>query len=186
MDNYIRVYQDVIDKTFCENIIEKFESLKNQHYSWPEDKPLFTQINFAKKFDFEVEWKEESQILLTLFTEYLEKYREDCKIQKNQWPVTYSLEPIRMKRYLPNDSDEFPPHVDVDTTKNLSRFLVFFLYLPTNKKGDTLFPNAPFVSPCKQGSLLIFPPMWPWLHQGCKPIESSKYIIGSYLHYVNS
>ena len=28
MDNYIRVYQDVIDKTFCENLIKKFERLK--------------------------------------------------------------------------------------------------------------------------------------------------------------
>jgi len=27
--------------------------------------------------------------------------------------------------------------------------------------------------------------MWPWLHAGTKPIDKPKYIIGSYLHYVN-
>ena len=37
---------------------------------------------------------------------------------------------------------------------------------------------------CKQGSLLMFPPMWPWLHAGTKPINESKYIMQSYLHYV--
>ena len=88
-----------------------------------------------------------------------------------------------MKRYLPNDSDEFPPHVDVDASRNMSRFLVFFLYLTTNEKGGTVFPSIPFDSPCKQGSLLMFPPAWPWLHQGIKPITQSKYIVGSYLHY---
>ena len=37
-------------------------------------------------------------------------------------------------------------------------------------------------SPMK-GSLLMFPPLWPWLHQGMKPINQPKYIVGSYLHY---
>jgi hypothetical protein len=29
----------------------------------------------------------------------------------------------------------------------------------------------------------MFPPLWPWLHQGMKPIDKPKYMIGSYLHY---
>jgi len=182
MDNHIRVFNNVLEKETCEKLIEKFESLEDEHQSWPEDKPFFTQINFSKSDN----WTDESHILLNLFTEYLGKYRNSCKIQKNQWPLNYTLEPIRMKRYFPNDKDEFPPHVDVDTSRNLSRFLAFFLYLTTNKQGDTLFTNIPFVSSCKQGSLLIFPPMWPWLHQGMKAVVKPKYIVGSYLHYVNS
>ena len=182
MDNHIRVFNNVLQKETCENLIEKFESLKDEHENFPENKPFFTQINFSKSDN----WTNESHILLNLFTEYLEKYRDSCKIEKKQWPLNYTLEPIRMKLYLPNDSDEFPPHVDVDASKNLSRFLAFFLYLTTNKEGDTLFPNVPYVSPCIQGSLLMFPPAWCWLHQGRKPIGSSKYIVGSYLHYVNS
>ena len=41
-----------------------------------------------------------------------------------------------------------------------------------------------FISPCKRGSALLFPPMWPWAHAGTKPINKPKYIVGSYLHYV--
>ena len=155
MQNYIKIYENVISKTFCENLIEKFESSKTQQLSWPKDKPFFTQINFSQ------------------ITDHIVKYKKDCEIDKNQWPTKYSLEPIRMKRYLPNDSDEFPPHVDVDASRNISRFLVFFLYLTTNEKGGTVFPSMSFDSP------------WPWLHQGMKPIIQSKYIVGSYLHYVN-
>ena len=45
-------------------------------------------------------------------------------------------------------------------------------------------PNLDIEIECKQGSLLMFPPMWPWLHAGQKPTRTSKYIMQSYLHYV--
>ena len=179
MQDYIKIYENVVDSEFCKHLVDKFESSKNQHQSWPEDKPFFTQINFSQS----TEWKTESETLLNVFSDHIVKYKRDFEIHQNQWPKQYVLEPIRMKRYLPNDSDEFPPHVDVDASRSMARFLVFFLYLTTNEKGGTLFPNIPFDSPCKQGSLLMFPPAWPWLHQGMKPIIESKYIVGSYLHY---
>ena len=53
-----------------------------------------------------------------------------------------------------------------------------------NEGGMTTFPLINKGSPCKGGSLLMFPPLWPWLHAGTKPIDKPKYIIGSYLHYV--
>ena len=180
MQNYIKIYRDVVDKTFCETLIEKFESSKTQQQSWPEGKPFFTQINFSQS----IEWKTESETLLNVFTDHIVKYKKHFDIKENQWPKQYSLEPIRMKRYLPNDSDEFQHHVDIDASKNVSRFLVFFLYLTNNEKGGTVFPSiSDIVSPCRQGSLLMFPPAWPWLHQGMKPIIQPKYIVGSYLHY---
>ena len=39
-----------------------------------------------------------------------------------------------MKRYLPNNYDEFRSHVDVTSRTNCTRFLVMFLYLANNKK----------------------------------------------------
>ena len=54
--------------------------------------------------------------------------------------------------------------------------------LNDNEKGETYFPKLDISSPCKKGSILIFPPLWPWLHGGAKPINKSKYIVGSYLH----
>jgi hypothetical protein len=31
---------------------------------------------------------------------------------------------------------------------------------------------------------VLFPPLWPWIHSGAKPVDKPKYIIGTYLHYV--
>ena len=138
-----------------------------------------TQINIQK-----VGWIHDVNLLKAIFTDHVEKYKNDCKIKEQQMPLTCVLEPIRMKRYLPNDYDEFRPHVDVNQKANCTRFLVMFLYLANNKKGKTTFPNLDVEIECKQGSLLIFPPMWPWLHAGQKPTKTSKYIMQSYLHYV--
>ena len=60
-----------------------------------------------------------------------------------------------------------------------------FLYLDNNTAGETdvKLKDDRVVSSCKKGSMLIFPPMWPWLHAGKLPKETPKYIVGSYLHY---
>ena len=51
------------------------------------------------------------------------------------------LEDIRMKKYNPNDHDEFQAHVDVGDNRNCTRFLVFFVYLDDNEKGGITFQN---------------------------------------------
>ena len=99
------------------------------------------------------------------------------------WPNSYAFEEIRLKRYLSNGQDEFRPHVDAVSLASAIRFLVFFVYLDDNEKGETAFPQLGVASPCKKGSLLMFPPLWPWLHAGLKPINTPKYMLGSYLHY---
>ena len=108
---------------------------------------------------------------------------EDCKIDKRQWPSNYGWEGLRIKRYLADGQDEFSSHVDVRDYKDAKRFLTFFIYLDDNEGGRTSFPQIGKHANCKKGDILIFPPMWPWLHAGEKPIEKSKYILHSYLHY---
>jgi hypothetical protein len=60
-----------------------------------------------------------------------------------------------------------------------------FIYLTNNVKGDTtLSPkDDAFTSKCRAGNMLIFPPYWPWIHAGEQPANTTKYILGSYLHY---
>jgi len=89
-----------------------------------------------------------------------------------------------MKRYLPNDKDQFKAHVDVQNYDTARRFLVFFLYCSDNEAGQTIFNELDINIHCSKASLLMFPSLWPYLHSGAKPINTPKYIIGSYLHYI--
>ena len=179
MDNLIRVYDNAIDSEYCFELMDKFENNEQLHQKFDDRGMIFTQINIQK-----VGWIHDVNLLKAVFTDHVEKYKNDCEVEKQQMPLTCVLEPIRMKRYLPNNYDEFRKHVDVTNRQNCTRFLVMFLYLADNNKGKTVFPNLDMKVDCKQGSLLMFPPMWPWLHAGEKPSRTPKYIMQSYLHYV--
>ncbi len=179
MNNYIKKYDKVISEDFCDHLIQQFESHIGHHEPYKDKTMSFTQIQlFSHK-----SWDSSSDLLINVFKKHLQQYKEDFNINEKMWPQKYGFEGFRIKRYMPNDVDEFKEHVDVRDHNTARRFLVFFLYLDDNEKGTTTFSNMNYTSECTKGSLLMFPPLWPWLHAGQKPIKKPKYILGSYLHY---
>jgi len=181
MKKYIRTYDNVLPHALCKTLIDKFEINTDQHIQTDlDDHRHFTEININEHQDWSVIVKS----LYNGLKPYIQKYKEDCDIQPKQWPDKYGFEQIRMKRYLPNDKDEFKNHVDVGDYASARRFMVFFLYLNDNYGGHTSFSEHDMVIQPKAGKLLMFPPTWTYLHAGHKPIETPKYIIGSYLHYL--
>ena len=181
MDNLIRKYNDVLDTETCNSLVDKFKQFENQHESFDDRGMVFTQIRMAKEPEI---WKSEIEKFTQVFTNNFTKYLTDTGVSPQQMPTKYTWEPIRIKRYLPNNHDEFRPHVDVKSKLESSRFLVFFIYLSDNEEGKTTFPQLDIKANCQKGSMLMFPPMWPWLHAGTKPINEPKYIMQTYLHYV--
>ena len=181
MEKYIRVYKNVISDDFCDKIVAKFEKNSSQmEIVDNEQRPSFQQINLHQHD----EWAKFRSSLDIVFKKYLKEYKEDCSITEYHWPEQYGFEQYRMKRYLPNNKDQFKAHVDVQNYDTARRFLVFFLYCDNNEAGQTLLSDLGISVPCTKASLLMFPPLWTYLHTGIKPIAKPKYIIGSYLHYL--
>ena len=180
METYIRTYDNVISPELCDTLIEKFENNPEQYENQRQGEMSFTQIHLMKHD----EWSSDIQIIIKSLQKTVDKYKKDCNIIGNMWPGDVNIEPLRMKRYLPNGTDQFGNHADVNSHESARRFLVFFLYIDDNKKGSTTFPQHDISAECKKGSCLVFPPLWPWLHAGEKPVDKPKYIVGSYLHYV--
>ena len=85
MENFIRVYENVVSDNWCDALIQKFEDFDDQHEVF-DDQRSFTQINFAK----DKLWQYESDYLSKILLEQVERYKEDVKIE-NQWPEKYTL-----------------------------------------------------------------------------------------------
>ena len=179
MDDLIRIYNKALSNEYCDYLIDKFEKNVEQQERIGGYKRSFVHLDMLNKDN----WSEDIQKIMPTFVNSLNIYIEDCKIDKKQWPSNYGWEGLRIKRYLADGQDEFSSHVDVRDYKDAKRFLTFFIYLDDNDGGRTSFPQIGKHANCKKGDILIFPPMWPWLHSGEKPIEKSKYILHSYLHY---
>ncbi len=194
MDNYIRIYDKVLDEDSCEFLIDKFEKFEDrQEKVLIEDGDSaisFKQINI---FNHGESWGAVRNGLLEVYQNYVRVYKEDCNITEVMWPpfLKIGFEAIRIKRYLPNDFDRFDDHVD-STDGCDKRFLNMLIYLnDVEEGGETEFPQLykegtyiPLRVTPKAGTMVIFPPMWPWLHAGRKPVSGPKYFAHSYLHYV--
>ena len=183
MDNLVRIYNDIMTDEKCQYFVDKFEAhpemQETQNNS--QDKTL-TLINLMSSPD--TPFREDLGFLSNLFMQSVEKYKKDCDIKPFQFPEKFGVEAFKIKRYLPDTTDEFPAHVDVRDYATARRFLVMFVYLTDNYAGQTQLEVLAGTSPCKRGSILLFPPMWPWIHAGKAPVKNPKYIMGSYLQYV--
>ena len=188
MKEYITLFKNVLDEEACNLLIEKFENNERFHDNkknvnetdkW---KMQFTQINFAENREFE----KENSMLKTLFLDAITEYKKEHNIQSYQWPEKFTLEPIRMKRYMPNSNDMFDEHVDVTNHETARRFLVLFIYLNDNfEGGETDFTQIKLAVKPQQGNMILFPPMWNWWHKANPVIGNNpKYIVGTYMHYL--
>ena len=168
----------------CQRLIKMFES-DTEHHQIQDcgQGATLTQINLLHSPD--TIWKNEANDIANTIVNYAHLYKKDCYIKDNQWPEKFGFEPPKIKRYMPDGKESFPDHVDVLGHKTAKRFLVAFIYLNNNEKGQTVVSpkDGKFVSFCTRGSILLFPPLWPWMHTGMSPIDTPKYIVGSYLHY---
>jgi len=188
MMDYVGVYDNVLPVDLCKDIIDKFETHTEQHESTVlNGHRSFTEINITKNVNT---WLSVQDTLMDTAQDYLGRYMTQFGIDGKSWPEKLGYEQFRMKRYQPNDTDEFSFHVDVGDYASARRFLVYFWYLnDVQDGGETAFQrnrNTPIEAKVKPqaGRLLIFPPLWTHPHIGMKPISGPKYIIGSYLHYV--
>ena len=192
MDNFIKVYDDAIDKNSCQLLIDKFEKSEHQYevvrQAERDEAISFKQINLVTHHE---DWKSVAAGAMEMFQDSVLRYIYDCKIMPKQWPTTYGYEAIRIKRYLNNNYDRFDPHVDVMNYETSRRFLAFFIYLnDVEEGGETEFVNLkkegtyiPYKVTPKQGRLLMFPPTWQYYHAGRKPVSGKKYLLHSYCHY---
>ncbi len=81
MKKYIQVYEDVITKEVCDNLIQKFEVSKDQHVATDLDNHRhFTEININQHQD----WKNMVDGLYQSLRPYVEKYKSDCNITNTQ------------------------------------------------------------------------------------------------------
>tara|TARA_R110000782_G_scaffold104794_3_gene192590 strand:- start:2084 stop:2686 length:603 start_codon:yes stop_codon:yes gene_type:complete len=197
LSHLCRVYENVLDDDYCDYLVKRFEEDTKYKDKVDSFRRKFARLdimdsNFGKSGA--KGWEEDISKITKIYEGIVERYKKDCKIDKYQFPEEWTWEGLRINKYEDNGTDEFFNHIDVNGYKAARRFLTVFCYLDDNVSGETDFPEfgwrgkmqekLAFRSPCKKGSVLLFPPMWPWTHRGNKPKNKPKYILQTYLHYV--
>ena len=179
--NYVRLYDNVAPRAWCEAQIDLFEDdIEQQQEQDCGNGETLTQINMLHSPD--TRWSTNANELVNYIMPTIEEYKKDCGIEAFQWPNAMGFEPPKIKRYMPGANESFPAHVDVLNKNTMNRFLVCFLYLNDVAIGGETEIFSKTYEP-REGSMLLFPPLWTHPHIGHKPISGPKYIIGGYLTY---
>jgi len=178
--NYIRTYEQALPRTFCESVLELFES-EDQHPQrngasvrpgLSESSWLELDLSNCQQFNFR-------NIILNCLRHYKSQYEKDCLIRP-ELPEPSAFAPFIVKRYDAGGSDRFQPHFD-SISEVANRYMVFLWYLnDVERGGETEFVDLGISVPPQTGKLLVFPPYWMYRHAGRPPLANSKYILSTY------
>lgn len=105
----------VLSPAHCARLIERFESSDGIEPCQRENGHSFSQLDITRA------WPDEKDALLQVFLAHLTDYQK--KTRARFWPPDVAYEHLRLKRYLPNGRDFFPPHVDVMDQVSARRFM---------------------------------------------------------------
>ncbi len=202
---YTRLYDNFLDDEMCDAYVAAFEEtmkkdaeeVKNTSICTGPVRPDGHQIcgtcncQRMNPMGFD-RFDHLNKLAMKKFMDIVEKYREDTMIQDCQWPNDILWEEFRMKRFLvgdgtaPAEQEQFKNHVDTTSHAAAKRILIFMVYLNDDfNGGETVFPHYNDSIKPKKGSILMWPPLWMYLHRG-NPVLApgfAKYFLMTYLNY---
>lgn len=181
--DFCKSFSKALDDQACDDLIKLFkEHPEHQDRVQRDGRPNFTQFNFTKNKELNPDLHEH---LIECSHVAIDAYKKTIS-ETEFWPKKYGFEVFRMKHYNNDGIDEFTPHVDASNTGSMRRFLAFFWYLnDVEEGGETVFFNQGIKVIPEKGKIFMFPPLWTFPHRGMAPISNEKFLLSSYLHFID-
>ena len=190
-DNFVGIYENFFSEEFCDNLIKHFEwcHQNNKTFGRPESEKY-------KKDDsvcLDPNNPQEVSFMLQHITQYLGEFNtvfwDECyKDYLTKFSVLadydrHTIFTYKVQKTLPGGGYHIW-HCE-DGTQNYSRRTgVYLLYLnDVEEGGETEFLYFSKRIKPKKGTLLIFPPNYPWAHRGNPPLSGEKYIMTGWVEY---
>lgn len=183
--NSICVYDNVLPKELCQEIIKKFDKDERKYKGLiGVDKRVNVEIKDTTDLCISKleDWKDIDNKLCIYLNKMINKYMKNLNNNfKNlniQIDGKFEDDGYKVQKYLQNEG-EYKWH---DDKANKTRILTFLWYLNDVKEGgETEFVDGTKVKP-KTGRICIFPATWLHIHRGCMPISSDKYICNGWIY----
>lgn len=183
--HFVRIYDADLAPPVCKQMLASFDALKRFHAENGKtvraglEDSAWTELNVTKMADAAFLSFFRSRIDHTL-----ERYNRDVGLAI---PVPNSPKhsDLVIKRYRPGGGERFQLHFDA-VNHLANRYLVLLWYLnDVAEGGETRFPQLGLTIPARAGRLLVFPPYWMYQHEGLPPRSGEKYILSTYLLFID-
>jgi len=178
--DFIYIERDALPKSFCNNVIEKFEQ---------DDRKRQGQVGSGVRLDIKrscdlsisgkEDWESYDEAFFKSLSDGLKKY---VSFLPEEYTIHKALSEIKndtgyqIQRTQPGDY--YIWHHDQSAT----RLVTFIWYLNDIKDGGyTEFIDGTRIQP-EAGKLIIFPATWDFLHRGVSPKTETKYLCTGWVH----
>jgi len=196
--DYMGVFPEAATQKYCEDLIKWFE-YNNTEGSGGRKNTVSRQeyeggVSKTHK-DSEIYWLgshnrmlSRNDILLAEFNTIVwkayDKFKTVYGAGLDQIGLHKMSPSIKIQRYQPTQGYHVW-HPEVTNQGNAGRVLVCLLYLNTVEEGgETEFLYQKMRVPAVQGTLAMFPTTWTHLHRGNAPLKGNKYVINTWLEFV--
>ena len=197
--DFIGVFPNAASKEYCEKVIDHFRWIQTTRGYGPEgivtrqanENNIPTSRKDSDMYFFEGEpnlivlensaelLQEYNEITWKCYEKFAEKYGFLRSLSLHK--MSYS---IKIQKYRPGQGYHVW-HCDASSPPHCRRMVVSILYLNTVEKGgETEFLHQSMRVCPEQGTLALFPPYWTHPHRGNPPLEGDKYIMNSWLEYM--
>ena len=182
---YIRTYDADLEPRLCQQMIasfaglERFQMRNGRGVRNGLEESAWTELNVSRLSDAGFMGMFRRQI-----DRALERYNRDIELAI-PIPNSPALADLTLKRYRPGEQERFQLHFD-SINHVANRYLVLLWYLnDVEQGGETRFPQLDVTVQARAGRLLMFPPYWMYQHEGLPPLSGDKYIVSTYLLFID-
>lgn len=182
---YIRTYDNALDPRLCQQMIasfaglERFQMRNGRGVRSGLEQSAWTELNVTRLSDAGF-----MGMFRQLIDRALERYNRDIELAI-PIPNSPATSDLTLKRYRPGEQERFQLHFD-SINHVANRYLVLLWYLnDVEQGGETRFPQLDVTVQARAGRLLMFPPYWMYQHEGLPPISGDKYIVSTYLLFID-
>lgn len=183
---------NVLESSFCDHIIQKFENDSNKspgkvlgsHNSTPVINNHIKSSTDLHITTYHENWKNEDTVLYESLQTPLKEYRDYCSRVLNNTSLFgsqlndtgYQIQRTKPGEFYTWHSDH---HISL---KYGHRMITFIWYLnDIHDEGYTEFFDGTQIQP-ECGKLLLFPSTWTYSHRGVSPKTETKYICTGWLY----
>ena len=192
--NHIQVYDNILSKDVCNNIIEYFDGHPNRakghtgkgiRKDIKNGTNLIVLINDCSKFMYDLLGSD----IIPSLNKGIVKYKKKFPFleELNIWEMddAFNIQKFDGKeegyfvRHCENDGIENPYN---NTIHGHCRMLVWMIYLNNAKSGTRFYYPTRDIK-AKQGRLVIWPADWTYPHSGIIPNRGEKYLMTGWYAY---
>lgn len=179
MDNFIRTYENMIEKEFCNELIDWFEfsSTKGLLHNRASTDGLMRK---DKQIPIDANRPVWAEYVYSKMAPCIQKYADDFPWLKglnliSSICIMQSTEPMTGDGY-------HTWHCEKSNYNNSDRVLAWLLYLnDVEEGGETEFLYQGIRVAPKAGSLAVWPAGFTHVHRGNPPLKNKKYVISGWL-----